>query len=331
MANTLLHNVENRISDIQFQLQYILEPIEKKRVELKRRSWLLFFAFVLSLLIMAGIYYYTLNYIVLFGSGVALILYGLTYFFWINSHKTQLVDDYHKNVVPHIINEFLGEAYFNPGNSIDSNDYWNSGIFNSRVDRYNGDNYISGVLGETSLKFSTLHTQYKTQTRTKNGTKTTWHTIFKGIFVIADSNKDFKGEVYIFPDSAERLLGGIGRWLQEKVGSSGRGEMVYLEDPIFEKKYVVYATDPVEARYLLTPTMQQHFVKAADYLGTSAVHASFVNGKLHIAISGSYDLFRFKMKRCLTDADTIKYYAHDMLHVLSVIEILDLNTRIWGR
>lgn len=332
MAETLLHNMENRISDLLFRLQYVLKPIEERRRELRERNRKLLLIFIISLLLIGGVYAYLQNPYFLLGFVLAAVAYIILYFFWINSPKNLLIADYHKDVVPHIISEFLTEAHFEPDNCVSSAEYWNSGIFNNRVDRYKGSNLISGVLGETSLKFSALHTQYKTQTRTKNGgTKTTWHTIFKGIFLIADSNKHFNGETYIFPDSAERMLGGVGRWFQEKVGSLGRGEMVYMEDPEFEKRYVVYATDPVEARYLLTPAMQQYFVEIAKYLGVSAIRASFINGKLYIAINGNYDLFAFKMNRCLTDADTMKYYAQDMLTVLSVVEILDLNTRIWGK
>lgn len=332
MAETLLHDIEGRISDLLFRLQYVLKPIEERRLEIKRRNRNLLLVFMAVLLLVGGIYAYLENRYLLWGFALAVVAYGILYLIWINSPKNLLIQDYHKDVVPHIINEFLSQTHFDALNSIDSSDYWNSGIFNTQVDRYGGSNYISGMLGETSLKFSLLHTQYKTQTRTKNGgTRTTWHTIFKGMFVIADSNKHFKGETYIFPDSAERMLGGVGRWFQEKVGSAGRGEMVYMENPNFEKRYVVYATDPVEARYLLTLNMQEYFVKIANYLGVTAVHASFIDGKLYMALSGNYDLFAFKMNRCLTDADTIKYYAQDMLHVLSIVEILDLNTRIWGK
>ncbi len=332
MAETLLHNVENRMSELLFQLQYVLNPIEERRLELKKRSRNLLLVFIVALLMVGGLYAYIQNPYFLWGFALAVIAYIILYFLKVNSPKNILIEDYQKNVVPHIINEFLADACFEPDNCISSSEYWDSGLFNTHVDRYNGNNYISGTLGKTSLKFSVLHTQYKTQTRTKNGgTRTTWHTIFKGLFLVADSNKHFQGETYIFPDSAERALGGIGRWFQEKVGALGRGEMVYMEDTEFEKRYVVYATDPVEARYLLTPAMQEYFVKIANYLGVSAIHASFVKGKLYLAVSGNYNLFAFKMNRCLIGADTIKYYAQDMLTMLTVVEMLNLNTRIWGK
>ena len=330
MADTLLHNLEQRISDIHFQLQHLLKPMEEQRVEVKRRSKI-FWLIVLSVsLILAGLSVlidpsFAFGYIGVFIGSI------IFYVLWISSKRSKLETDFNTNIVPHMISEFLSNPFFNAESCIGSTDYYNSDLFRTGVDRYTGDNFISGELGDTFFKFSKLHTEYKTETRGKNGTKTTWHTIFRGVFMIADSNKHFKGMTFIFPDSAERMLGGLGKWLQEKFGTNGRGELVYMEDPVFEKKYVVYATDPVEARYLLTPSMQHYFIDLADKFGKRAVCASFIDGKLNIALSGSFRLFSFSIAKSLMDKETIKYYIENFLHIISVIEILDLNTRVWGK
>ncbi len=332
MAETLLHNSDQRIQDLQFQLQYLLKPIEESRLEIRKRIKI-FWIILLLLLLASGLsgWYFQNTVIVLVIVGI-IIAACITYFFWINSPQNILIDNFNKNIVPHIVAEFLHDSNFHAEKFISEYEYGNSGLFRQRVDRYNGNNYVSGTLGETFTHFSKLHSEYKTQTHTKNGgTKTTWHTIFKGIFLIADSNKHFQGNTYILPDTAERTLGGVGRWFQEKFGSSGRGEMVYMENPIFEKLYVVYATDPVEARYLLTPSMQQYFIELANYVGKDSIHVSFTDGKLYLALSGSFDLFSLRMNKCLTDPKTIKYYTENLLRILKVIEILDLNTRIWGK
>jgi len=330
-TKSLLSNMDQRIGVIHANLLHLLEPLEEQRLKVKKRSklfWLISFAVIAVIAALSWLVYSPLAW----GLIAAIIVMIIVYCYWVSPAKTELHDKFDMGISPRIIAEFLSEPAFNIGGYIDSKEYFRSDIFRTGVDRYSGNNYVGGVFGDTSLNFSKLHTEYKTETRTKNGgTKTTWHTIFRGIFLIADSNKRFEGKVFIFPDSAERMFGGIGRWMQEKFGTNGRGELVYLEDPNFEKRYVVYASDPIQARYLLTPTMQQCFVELADTFGKKAVHASFVNGSLHVALSGSFDLFSLKMNKPLHERDTVAYYVQNLVRIISVVEILDLNTRIWGK
>lgn len=58
------------------------------------------------------------------------------------------------------------------------------------------------MVGSTSIEFSQVHAEYKTETthRDDDGHETTdehWHTIFQGIFFIADFNKDFRTQVLL--------------------------------------------------------------------------------------------------------------------------------------
>lgn len=331
MSVSLLNNIEQRVSDLQFQLQYKLQPLEDLRLEFKKHLKTFWIKAILSFLGLLVIVLF-----LFFPLAPLLILFIIGYIIWyiykISPLKRDLTERFHKEIVPHIISEFLSETYFQPNNCISGKDYFQSNLFRRSTDKYEGCNLIKGVLGQTLMSFSNLHTQYKTtSTDSKGRTSTQWHTIFKGVFLIADSNKNFNGEIYIFPDTAERMLGGIGRWMQEKFGSVGRGEMIYMEDPDFEKRYVVYGTDPVEARYILTPSMQQYFVDLSNTYGKDAIHASFINGKLHLALSGYFELFTLNINRSFKDELTTKYYVENLVRILFAVEILDLNTRIWNK
>ncbi|WP_353123211.1 DUF3137 domain-containing protein [Dysgonomonas capnocytophagoides] len=328
---SLLTNLNLRVDDLLFNLRYILEPIEEQRVEVKRKTkifWsiLLALSFLIVLAALSGFLIILWAFIVVFIGGI------VWYVMWISPMEKMMKNSFYEKVVPHIISEFLSDSSFSIDSCISESDYNKSDIYRKGVDRYSGDNLIWGILGETSVRFSKLHTEYKTERRDKNGnTKTDWSTIFKGVFLVADFNKNTKGKTYILKDSAEKILGGVGRWMQDKFGASGRGEMVYLEDSIFEKEYVVYSTDPVEARYILTPSMQECFIELSRYFGSGNVSASIIDGHLSLALSGRNKLFSFAGNKNLTDALTIRYYAENLLQILKVVEILNLNMRIWGR
>lgn len=330
-AESLLTNLNQRIDDLLFHLQYVLKPIEQDRLEVYRKRKI-FWSVILPLsILIAGVA--LAGFVVILWAFILLFIGGIVWYaVWIWSTEKKMKIEFYTKVVPHIVSEFLVDSHFSVGNGIVESDYRKSDIYREGVDRYSGSNLISGVLGETSVRFSKLHTEYKTESKDKNGnTETSWTTIFEGIFLIADFNKNTQGKTFILKDSAEKMLGGVGRWMQNRFGASGRGEMVYLEDVAFEKEYVVYSTDAVEARYILTPSMQQCFVELSRYFGSGRVSASIIDGRLYLALSGKFQLFTFSLRKPLTEASTMKYYVENLLRILKIVEILDLNTRIWGR
>ncbi len=58
----------------------------------------------------------------------------------------------------------------------------------------------------------------------------------------------------MLPDFAEKLLGKFGQKFQK---SFTHGKLVKLENPEFEKEFVVYSSGQQEARYILTPVMME--------------------------------------------------------------------------
>jgi Protein of unknown function (DUF3137). len=331
MSDSLLTNREQRLSGLYNKLSEKLSTLEDLRLDyIKRRNrFNLYFFAVVALLVGLFLWKDVLFDISIWFVFGGILLYVLISAFYLGKYKSAVTNMYERDVVPTMIDEFFPEATYRQGSCLSETDYWNSGLFNRSVDRYNGHSLFKGIFGETKIRFSQLHTEYKTTRHTKNGTRTTWHTIFKGILMVADANKRFNGRTYVTQDVAERTLGGFGKWLQEKTSAKGT-ELVYLENPAFEKEYAVYSSDPVEARYLLTPSMQEYLVNLHKHNGGGVI-ISFVDGNVYLAMTGGFNLFGAKMNLSFTDRSTIEYYMRDLLHILSTIEILDLNTRIWKK
>lgn len=335
MDNSLLKDQEQRIASVHKRIAGSIASLEEKRLNVRKRTktFYIILFFTIAVIVLLFIFLFSRATVPIIAlSMVLLIALILFYYFYVTKYKSVLVKEFNQHIVPVIIGEFFPEASFNRHYCIQSSEYYASRLFLKSVDRYSGKNYFNGYFGETNIHFSQLHTEYKTGSRDKNGNpKTTWHTIFEGVFMIADSNKHFKGSTFILPDKAEKMFGGVGKWLQEKVGSQGRGELVYLENPEFEKHFVVYSTDPVEARYLLTPSMQQYFVELFKHIGNRPLFVSYIGEHIYLGLSGRFNFFGMDLNRTFNDVETIKYYSRHLIHILSVIEILDLNTRIWGK
>ena len=235
--------------------------------------------------------------------------------------KTQIVDPIIKYISP--------DLTYLPRSGIPEVRFLASGIFRHRIDRYRCEDHIQGTVGQTHLQFSELHAEYKTETRDSKGhRRTEWHTIFKGLFFIADFNKHFKGRTFVLPDSAEKLLGRFGKKLQE-IGKS-HGELIKLEDPEFEREFAVYSTDQVEARYILSPALMRRMLEFKNKTGEK-VYFSFTGGEVNIGISSTKNRFEPKLFSTVLDIELAREFVEDLQMALDVVEDLNLNTRIWTK
>ncbi len=232
-------------------------------------------------------------------------------------------------IIPRIAYFIDSSLEYKIDGKIEQSLYMVSKIFPHKPDRYQGEDRVSGTIGATKICFCELHSQYKTTRRDSKGhSHTEWHTIFKGLFFIADFNKHFSGSTVILPDSAEASFGKFGQWLQS--WSFGRDELVKLDDPEFEKLFVVYGTDQIEARYILSPALMRRIVdfktktKRPTYL-------SFVGSMVFVAVSYNRGLFEPKIFQSLLDFEGLCEYFEDLRLAAGIVEDLNLNTRIWSK
>ena len=221
------------------------------------------------------------------------------------------------------------ECEYFPERCIPESEFRACCLFERRPDRYSGNDFVSGTLGQTAFHFSEIHAEYKTEHRNSKGhTTTSWHTIFRGVFFVADFNKSFKGQTYVFPDTAENLLGSwLGGALQKL---SGPGELVKLEDPEFEKLFAVYSGDQVEARYILSQSLMRRMVEYRTK-HKREMHFAFMGSQLIAAISFNEDLFEPPIWSPVTKPELYRAFLTDLDSVLSIVEELNLNLRIWTK
>jgi hypothetical protein len=218
---------------------------------------------------------------------------------------------------------------YSPKGSIEQWKFVSSRIFERHPDRYTGDDYIRGKVGETGVELCEVHAQYKEESySSRGGRRRHWHTIFKGLFFAADFNKKFYGKTVVLPDTAEKILGRAGTFFQSL--NKSRGELIKLEDPEFEKLFVVYGDDQVESRYVLSTSLMQRIVDFRKKTGRP-IHLSFVSSQVFVAISYSRALFEPRVFSSITDFKCMEAYYDDLHLALGIVEDLNLNTRIWTK
>jgi len=130
------------------------------------------------------------------------------------------------------------------------------------------------------------------------------------------------------PDTAEKLFGQFGKMLQS--WNKLRGQLIKLEDPEFEKYFVVYGDDQIEARYILSPSLMARIVDFREKTGQK-IYLSFVGSMVFVAIPYTRNLFEPRIFQTMLDFSQIQEYFEDLQLAISIVDEMDLNTRIWSK
>jgi hypothetical protein len=233
--------------------------------------------------------------------------------------------DFKFRIIKPMIHAIEDDLVYRPRECLSETLFKRSGIFKHRIDRYNGNDLVTGTIDGTDLRFSDVHAEYRTK---DSKGRTSWHTIFHGLFIMTDFNKHFKGRTIILPDRAENLFGSlVGNWLQSK--NFSREELVKMDDPTFEKHFVVYGTDQIEARYILTHSMMKRLL---DFKRRSKenIFVSFIGSHIHVAVSGG-DRFEPTVFKSLLSYEQAMAYIATLKLAIGIVEDLKLNQHLWSK
>lgn len=315
------------------ELQHSLQLLEKERLSFleKRRRGMLILTLVLiafAISALGALTYHGVAAIVVavIGMGVGIA----TYSGFISSPFQAFRTQFKEHLIGPLIRSVANDVRYIPlGDPAIMHEYRASELYPQRVDRSSQQDTLFCSVGATDVKLSEIHTEYKTTTTDSKGRKKTqWHTIFKGLFISADFHKDFRGKTFVRADVAEKTFGLIGRFLQKPIWSSL--QLIELEDPEFEKQFVVRGSDQVEARYLLSPSIMQRMTAMKQRFAAN-IEFSFVNSRMFIAIETKKDFFEPDQFESLLNSDYVDSFLAQVHLCLGVVEELGLNTRIWTK
>lgn len=230
----------------------------------------------------------------------------------IKTYKTDVKD----KIFPKIFS-FFGDFIYEKNGLSSVNILKPSEILPS-YDRQSTEDYVKGEYKGVSIELTEAHMEKESRDSKGN---TTYRTVFKGIFILLNIHKNFKGKTII-----KRDKGKIGNWFGKKFNSL---ENVQLEDPVFEKQFEVYSHDQVEARYLLTTSFMERLLKLTAAFGEKGIQASFYDDKLLMMIPSKKN--RFETASIFIPAtfeDDINNILAEMNEIFQIVDMLKLNQNI---
>lgn len=215
-----------------------------------------------------------------------------------------------REVVAEIFRAVCPTAVYSPHAFISPKIFEQSGLFTATGEP-SGDDLVRGRIGDTP--FEACEMGRHDPQRSDNSPP-----VFHGLFFHIDFNKTIHGRTVVQPQAGA-------------LSYASRADLtrVPLENPDFESRFEVYSSNPVEARYILTPLLMERIVEI-DQKMKRPVCLSFVDNRAFVAVHYERQLFEPSI------AATTSYEAvADMADLFRLAELvvreLDLNTRIWTK
>jgi len=314
----------SELTDFYYKSLYpVLQELENERRALKKRiiNFGIIYSVILSIIAFITLKYFDVN-VLFFIAVFALAGFGWLYRFLVSDYA----DDFKQKVIAPLIHEIDENLDYIPDLHIPVANFNRSKLFTSRPDRVSGNDYVRGKIDGIDIAFSDFHAE-KRHKDSKG--RESWSTIFQGLFIVSDFHKNFYGETVILPDYAQSTFGDlIGSWLQ--TNNFSRKQLVKMDSPEFEKAFVVYGTDQVEARYILTHTLMQ---KLLNYKKRSKhpLYVSFIRGKIYMAIEYNDDMFEPSVFRSLLNYKIAMEYVATLHLAIGIVEELKLNQKLWSK
>jgi len=215
--------------------------------------------------------------------------------------------DFKKLVIKNIFGMFSGDVQYDPAGYIPRSRFRSARLFGS-FNKYSGDDKAWGHIGQTEVLFSELHVSRVSG----SGKNRSEYRIFDGLFFIAQFNKSFS--------------------TQMGTSSEIGGQKVHMDDPVFNKYFKIWSTDHTEAFYILSHTLMAKLValkESSKRHGFWALDFSFVNNRIHIALSHRKRFFEPPLFKSLFEFEIYEKYWQDLALIMSIVEELSLNDRIW--
>lgn len=231
-------------------------------------------------------------------------------------------------VIAPLVREIDKTLKYEKKNYITSEKFKASNLFPS-PDKFSGDDYIHGEIDGVKIEFSEVNAQKMHKTSSEVGADKSYSTIFHGLFIVTEFNKELHGETLIISDSARNIFGNAkGVKLHSK--NITKDDQVKMDNTEFRKKFVVYSTDQIEARYILTHSLMERilsFVKKTKH----KIYISFSKDSIYIAIDYNKELFEPSIYSSLLRVELVMEFIETLHLAIGVVEELKLNQKLWTK
>ncbi|MCB9013018.1 MAG: DUF3137 domain-containing protein [Bacteroidales bacterium] len=222
--------------------------------------------------------------------------------------------EYKNYILPVLLNYIYSDFEYIPEQKISKKKFEESLLFPREIETIYGEDFMRFRIDNVGLMFceSIVYGYIRNKI------------MFKGIFIAATFNKSFSSKTFVFPEKTTSF------YRRLKFNILGSSYKVHLEDPEFEKEFIVLSEDQVEARYLLTTNLMQRMLEYKRKLNAELAF-SFISNRLYCTIPNTKNLFEPAIFNSFLDFDFILKSYEPIILYTSIVKDLKLNLSIWKK
>lgn len=223
---------------------------------------------------------------------------------------------------PHIMNLILdfiddglnyGTLSYESKGLISRQCFLDSRIFSTGAPFYQGEDYISGKVGEMDFELCELLVQEPSPVRNR------LDYVFKGIFLHATFNEEAEGTIVVWPRELRQYLTKSIRAFTWDGGINVDHEILNEK---FREHFLTYATEETHVISILSDPMQEAIVRYREQSGKE-MYISFIDRKIYAAITEPKDILEPFIFRSNLSFELVREFFEDINLALSIIEDFD--------
>lgn len=304
----------NRIEEFRIYYNQTIHPelmrLEQLRLRLVR---LLIFSFFL----IGGVVFlqfYVNIFLITLVLLIPITLYLIYLFYQIRkfqlTFKPRIMD-----LILNFISEGLNyeELHYDSKRSISKDRFKKSGIFVTPAQVYEGEDYISGKVGETHFELCELNV------RETSPVETGLNYVFKGIFLYAEFPEETEGSLMLWPRQARQFLT---RAIRHYTWEGGENVDHEILNPKFRELFMAYAMPDTYVVGIMSDPMQEAIVQYIELTGKE-IYLSFMDQEIYAAITEPKDILEPSIFRSNLSFDLVREFFEDIHLAISIVRDFD--------
>jgi hypothetical protein len=296
-------------------LQTSLAPLEDFRIKKVRRvKNILITALLLVILLVISIF---TQIPFLIGLCILAIMSSLGFAYeTLEKMKITLQGHFKSDILPKILEYLFHQFDYIPNQRIAKSVLTESQLISDEINVVEGEDFMRFKHDETGIMFceTTVFRRNKSD-----------GPVFHGIFLVASFNKYFQHQTVVLPRSKVSFLS---KFINYEIFNIFHE--IKLEDVDFTKKFAVYSTDQVEARYILTPGFMERVLAYRQKVNRK-ISLSFVNDKMFCTIPNYVNLFEPAIFESFYEFNYFRKSYEALKLYNEIVDDLNLNLRIWSK
>ena len=156
--------------------------------------------------------------------------------------------------------------------------------------------------------------EYKIESRNSS------QTIFRGVVIRLEMNKNFEGITIVRPTSVCHDYSDL---------KKAKFEEIKLEDPEFMNRFKIYSTDQIESRYLLTTAFMERLKNLETAFSSSGTFCAFFDKYIYLAPYSKDDLFNLcSLVKPVTNTQQFETLFEEFVSILKFVDHFKLDKKL---